>query len=265
MRETTRARIVTFGCGDGNDVRASDVALDWPQGMTFTVHARGATAVVRTRLVGQVAVYPVLAAIAVGLEEGRTLAEMLPPLEALESSSERLQRVVTPSGAVILRDDFKSALETVEASLDVLEAIPARRKIVVLGDVEQCPGHRRDEYRRLGERIGSIASQAVFLGIDCKAYGVGAERGGLARTAITRAHDDLGAALAALPKDLGAGDVVLVKGRSRQRLGRLALALVGRDVRCRIALCPIAALPSCDECRMLERGWRPGEAEAWER
>ena len=265
MREATAARIVTFGIGEGNDVRASEVALDWPHGTTFRVHARGETAAVRTQLVGRIAVYPMLAAIAVGLEEGRTIAQMLPALAAVAPTSQRLQRVVTATGAIILRDDFKGALESVESALDVLEAIPARRKIAVLGDVEQCPGKPREQYRRLGERVGRIASQAIFLGVDCKAYGVGAMNGGLPRTAITRADDDLTTALAALPTDLGEGDVVLVKGRSRQRLARVVLALLGRDVRCRVARCPLNESMDCDTCPMLARGWRPGEAESWQR
>jgi UDP-N-acetylmuramyl pentapeptide synthase len=259
MRERTRARVVTFGLAESNDVHATEVELDWPHGMRFRVHARGATAAVRTRLVGRIAVHPVLAAIAVGLEEGIALDAMVARLAALEPTSQRLQRVMTPTGAVILRDDFKSSLESVESALDVFEAIPARRKIAVVGDVEQCPGSRRDIYRRLGERIGKSASQAIFLGSDCQAYAVGAVRGGLPRSSIAKAHDDLARALAALPKDLGEGDVVFVKGRGRQRLGRIALALVGRDVHCRVAACPLHAGVSCDDCGMLERGWRPGE------
>jgi UDP-N-acetylmuramyl pentapeptide synthase len=264
MRATTAARIVTFGVDEGNHVRATEVALAWPHGTTFRVHARGESALVRTRLVGPIAVYPILAAIAVGLEEGRTFAHMLPALAAVEPTFQRLQPVATPTGATILRDDYKSALESVESALDAFETMPARRKIVVLGDVEQCPGKRRDHYRRLGERVGRIASQAIFLGSDCQAYGVGAVKGGLSRAAITRADDDLTAALAALPSDLGEGDAVLVKGRTRQRLARVVLALLGRDVRCRVALCPVGHM-ECDTCPMLERGWRPGEAEAWQR
>jgi UDP-N-acetylmuramoyl-tripeptide--D-alanyl-D-alanine ligase len=265
MRERTRARIVTFGVGERNDVRATDVELDWPHGKRVRVHARGAAVAVRTRLVGRIAVYPILAAIAVGLEEGVALDAMVARLGALDPMPQRLQRVVTPTGAVVLRDDFKSSLESVESALDVFETIPARRKIAVVGDVEQCPGSRRDTYRRLGERIGKSASHAIFLGDDCQAYANGAVRGGLPRTAVTKADDDLSAVFAALPDDLAEGDVVLVKGRGRQRLARIALGLLGRDVQCRIPACPLDSAVSCDDCGMLERGWRPGEWPAGRR
>jgi hypothetical protein len=61
-------------------------------------------------------------------------------------------------------------------------------------------------------------------------------------------------AAAAVGEDLGTGDVVLIKGRDTQRLDRVALALMGRAVRCDIAFCN--AMPMrCASCPMLERGW----------
>lgn len=190
MGETTRARIVMFGLDTANDVRASEVAFEWPHGMTFRVHARGTSAPVRIGLIGRHYIYPALAAIAVGLEAGRTLAEAAAALEALSPVSQRLAPVRTPAGAIILRDEFKSTLESVDAALDVLSEIPARRKIVVLGDVTDCPGNQRDTYRRLGDRIGRCAHRAIFIGSDCQAYASAAFRAGLPRAAIVKADDE---------------------------------------------------------------------------
>jgi UDP-N-acetylmuramyl pentapeptide synthase len=255
MRETTKARIVTFGLGETNDVRATDAVFEWPRGMTFRVHARGAVCVVRTRLLGRTSILPVLAAIAVALEEGFDLAPAIAPLEELQPTRERLQMITTPGGAVLLRDEYKSSLESIDAALDAFEQIPARRKIVVLGDVEQCPGRKRDTYRRLGDRIGRIAHQAIFLGSDCQGYVAAAVRAGMSRSATTKADDDLEKAFNALPADLAAGDVVLIKGRSSQRLARVSLFLLGRKVRCRIETCPLNTAAPCDRCQILERGW----------
>ncbi len=48
------------------------------------------------------------------------------------------------SGAIVLRDDYKSAEETIYSALDLLEDIPARRKFVVMGDVNEPRGNRRE-------------------------------------------------------------------------------------------------------------------------
>jgi len=57
-----------------------------------------------------------------------------------------------------------------------------------------------------------------------------------------------------VPGDLGPGDVVLIKGRDRQRLDRVAFALAGRQVRCNVDPCTANPI-RCATCPMLERGW----------
>ncbi|MDD5646520.1 MAG: Mur ligase family protein, partial [Candidatus Bipolaricaulis sp.] len=41
MKSCTRARVVTYGFGDGNDVRATGVQSEGSAGMRFTLHAAG--------------------------------------------------------------------------------------------------------------------------------------------------------------------------------------------------------------------------------
>jgi UDP-N-acetylmuramoyl-tripeptide--D-alanyl-D-alanine ligase len=48
MRSRTSARIITYGFGKSNDVRAEDVSHDWPRGMRFTLQTADMTRVVRT-------------------------------------------------------------------------------------------------------------------------------------------------------------------------------------------------------------------------
>jgi UDP-N-acetylmuramoyl-tripeptide--D-alanyl-D-alanine ligase len=140
MQCQTRARVITFGFAGSNDVRASDIALDWPRGMRLTLHAKGEMRVLRTSLAGKHMAYPILAAVAVALAEGFTLDEIIPRLEALTPTAGRMEAVPLANGAILLRDDFKSALETFDAALDTLSEIPARRRIVVFGEVSEPPG-----------------------------------------------------------------------------------------------------------------------------
>jgi len=43
MKPHTRAKVVTFGLTEANDVRASHIVLDWPNGTHFNLHAYGET------------------------------------------------------------------------------------------------------------------------------------------------------------------------------------------------------------------------------
>lgn len=255
MKSQTRARVVTFGVNEANDVRASDINIDWPHGTRFKLHAGGDTRDLHIRLIGKQMIYPILAAIAVALAEGFSLDQVVPALEALPPTPGRLEPVQLSNGSFILRDDYKSPLETIEAALDILSEINTGRRIVVLGDIQDPPGSKSLLYRQIGERIGRIASYAIFIGgHGCGSYTSGAKRGGLPPESAVRVGEDLLKAAELLREELKPGDVVLVKGRGVQRLDRVALSLMGRTVRCNIRYCNLTV--RCDNCLMLERGWK---------
>jgi UDP-N-acetylmuramoyl-tripeptide--D-alanyl-D-alanine ligase len=256
MAGRTRARVSTFGFGAESDVRAGDVALDWPHGTRFTLRAAGQTRPVRARLIGRPMVYAILAAVAVGLEEGFELDALLPRLEALPPTPGRLEVDTLANGAALLRDDHKSTVETLDAALGVLAEVPARRRLVVLGEIDDPPGSPWPHYRRVGERVGRVATRAVIVGTaeSFRHYAAGASRAGLGAQALVHAGPSVRAAIALLRGELGPGDVVLLKGRWGQRLERVALALAGNRVHCDITYCSLR-LGRCGRCPMLERGW----------
>jgi UDP-N-acetylmuramoyl-tripeptide--D-alanyl-D-alanine ligase len=248
------SRVVRFGIGEGNDVRATDIRLDWPHGTRFTLHVPGGPLEARVRLLGQKMVYSVLAAVAVALEEGRAVEDVLRGLDGLRPMPGRLEPVMLPDGVWVLRDDYKSSYETIDTALDVLADIPARR-IAVIGDISEPPENQGVAYRRLGERLAGVAERVIVVGEHFRRYAVGAERGGLPRSAIVDAGRSFRRAVEALREDLRPGDVVLVKGRNTQRLERVVLALQDRLVRCEIPFCRATHM-RCERCPMLERGWQ---------
>jgi UDP-N-acetylmuramoyl-tripeptide--D-alanyl-D-alanine ligase len=255
MRSQTKARVVSFGFGENNDVRARDVSFDrWPAGMRFTVCMSGQEREVRVRLIGRPMVYSILAAIAVSLAEGRALEAVLPALEAMPPTPGRLEPVLLPCGAVILRDDHKSAKETIEVALDVLSQIPAKRRFVVLGNVTEVQEKQGDLYRYIGGLVGRTASRAIFLASwNNSNYRAGATQAGMPPEAITKAGKDIFKAVELLRAELGQGDVVLVKGRGNEKLERITLALLGHRVTCSLTFCSVRGF-DCISCPMLERG-----------
>jgi UDP-N-acetylmuramoyl-tripeptide--D-alanyl-D-alanine ligase len=253
MSGQTRARIVTFGFGETNRVRASDPQLDWPRGMRFRLHAGGEERDVSIRLFGRHMIYPALAAVAVALEEGVSLDDALPRLAELSPTPGRMAVRPLESGAVLICDDYKSALETIHAALDFLEEVPAQRKIVVFGPIAEPPGSAGPLYRALGARIARIAQLAVFVD-SYREYKGGVFKGGMKRDAMFDAGADLAAAVEFLRRELRKGDVVLIKGRDSQKLARIAYLLEGRKVGCTVTTCRNRG-PGCEACAMLERGW----------
>jgi UDP-N-acetylmuramoyl-tripeptide--D-alanyl-D-alanine ligase len=255
MRSRTRARVATFGLGEANDLRASQVQLDWPRGTRFTLHLDGQQHPVRTRLVGRHQVASALAALAVAREAGLPLEQAIGRLEQLEARPGRLQLLETPNGAFILRDDFKAVYETIETALALLAEIPAERRWLVLGEIDEPPRPFGPAYRQIGEQAARAATRVLLVGgRNVRSYRSGLSAGGLAHDSVTLVGPSVLPAIDLLRKELQAGDVVLIKGRSRQRLERVAHGLLGRAVRCDLSGCP-NSMPACDVCSYLEPGW----------
>ncbi|HEX4522255.1 MAG TPA: Mur ligase family protein [Casimicrobiaceae bacterium] len=254
MRQKTRARVVTFGFGAECDVRADDVRLDWPRGTLFRMTAFGETRDVAVRLLGRHMVYPILAAIAVSHTEGYALDPTLRRLRELAPTTGRMDPVQLRNGVTVLRDDFKSTLETVHTALDVLAQVPAPRRVVLLGSVSEPPGPQRPIYQALGERVAGIASHLVLFNNEFEPYWSGARRGGMPKSAVINAGRSARDAAEALSEVLLPGDVLLIKGRGPEKLDRVRLILQGRRVGCDIRYCSLRTL-ECEQCPMLERGW----------
>lgn len=251
MGDATEARVVTFGFDPGNDVVGRSLRPDWPNGSVLEVEARGHREETRTRLVGHHSAYAVLAAVATGLEAGHPLRAILDRLEDLEPTPGRMEPVRLPGGAWLIRDEHKAAMESVIAAIDALAEVPARRRIMVLGDVAEPPGPQRQVYKEVGARLGEVADRVVFV---TNRTGFRDYRAGVRQTRPD--YEPLHAegwreAFAAI--EPGPGDVVMVKGRSSQRLARVSLAVLGHDVGCELSYCD-SRYAHCDHCPALASG-----------
>jgi len=255
MRERTKARVLTFGFSDCNDVRATDMNLVWPEGTRFQLHIAGKTYSAATRLLGSHMVYPILAAMAAAYAEGRPLEQSLEVLRDLAPTPGRMQPIELPNGAWVLNDSFKSALESIHAALDVFASIQAGRRLIVMGDVAEPPGSQGPIYRKIGEGIATIADTAVFIGNGYRQYAPGARSAGMKASRMVYAGRSVKKAFDILQTLLRPGDAVLVKGRDTQRLERIVLQLQGRRVRCAIDPCRVKGT-LCADCPMLEAEWR---------
>ncbi len=257
MATQTTARVVTYGFGEENDVRASDYRLDWPHGSRFTLHMDGQPREMTTRLLGRHQVYSILAAVAVARAEGLPLGAVCERLAALAPSKRRLQPIALPMGATLISDDLKSSIESIRAALDVLAQIRAPRRILALGDILDPPGPARPFYRELGERLVGIADRVILIGSsNHQTLITAAVKAGMAREAFyhVKGHH-WEPVVERLRAELRAGDVVLLKSNDSRRLERITLALTGHPVRCQAAYCRVR-VSSCAQCPLMQQNGR---------
>jgi UDP-N-acetylmuramoyl-tripeptide--D-alanyl-D-alanine ligase len=255
MRGLTSARVITFGFGESNQVRATHVIENELKGVRFTLQLGNTAHEIRTQLIGRHMIYPILAAVAIAHSEGCDLERAIVALEHLEPTHNRLQPIrLERSGAWLLLDAFKGALETIEVALDALSRLSARRKIVVLGDVEEPPGSQGPIYKALGKRVAEVADCVVYVGgkTNFNRLKAGLSLGQFPRDTLTHTRTDPHAIAQALDKiGLRQGDLVLIKGRSTQHLERVALILAGDTAACAARAC--ARRHDCTTCPLLQR------------
>jgi len=255
MKGTTTRRVITYGFDEGNEVRASDWQMIWPEGSQFQVHLNGMSYPIRTRLHGRHMAYPVLAALAVVYATNQSMNAAVTAMERLTPARSRMRVVELSNGARIIQDEYKSPLETTETALDFLGSIPAARRLVVLGNIGDPPGRIRESYRAIGRRFAQFADIAFLLGSYDDCYASGAAAAGMPRKRIHKLHNDLRRAVEVLRNSLEPGDVVVVKGRLDDHLERITLALSGRRIDCWRMECRSRAY-RCDNCPMLDKGWQ---------
>ena len=253
MAKHSRGRVVTYGFNSAHDVWASDLKLDWPKGTTFTLHACDEVRPVRVQLIGEQIIYSILATVAVAVTEEIPLDSVIPKLEALGPARGRMEPVALGGGVTFLDDSFKSPLESIYAALDTLSRVPAKRRIIVLGAVEEPPGPQGPIYKELGRRIATCADLLIFVPGKANLQPIrsGALEAGMARTSILHASNRVEKAIEILGAELQCDDVVLLKGAFADKYRRILLGLQGKTIKCTVKRCRVKVF-FCEDCPLLE-------------
>jgi len=261
MKTQTHARVVTFGFNKDADIRCVSVNFKSLQQTRIGININDKNLELNTRLIGKVMIYPLLAAIAVAWVKEMDLSEIKPFLEAMAPTSGRLQPVVLKNGVIILRDDYKSPEETYKAAFDAFKKIPARRRIAVIGEIEELHGKSGLTYRWLGEQVAHISNEIIFIGGKkrLKPFRSGVRNSGFSNDPIIYAAKSIRQATEILKKLLKPDDLVLLKGSGSQKLERIILNLEGQSVRCELKECSVRFI-ECKNCPMLKRGWGDGRS-----
>ena len=251
LRERTAARVITFGRSAACDLRAEEVqhSLD---GVRLRLRWRGEEASAFVPLLGEPAVTAALAAVAAALACGLDLATAAGRLALVEPVAGRLRSLPARGGALLIDDTYSAGPPSVRAALRTLAALPARRRIAVLGDIEDdhsptlvpAPSAGSEQGSSLDEdggvraddvSFGNVYAQIGALAAHCADVIIWKGDGGADAIRVARqarpgivAHvvHTADAALGLLPPDLGPGDVVLVKGGAAARMERIAAALL---------------------------------------
>jgi len=235
---------LTFGASAECDTRYENAVSAWPQLLKFTVVINGQRREIRTSLLGTHWVGAILACITVAHHLGIPLDKIASVIESVTPYPGRMQLVRLPSGAIVIRDEIKGSMHTIDVALDELCKATAKRKFLVFCDVGESARSPRDRLTKVGRRVAELVDYVIFIGDKCHHGVAGALSGGLAEGRGLGFPSYVEAAEFLRPI-LGEGDVVLLKADRNNQLPRLFYSLL-EEVRCTIPLCSKTMV--CDDC-----------------
>lgn len=163
MRARTDAEVVLFGEAADADVRVTDVQLDELARATCVVHTPWGRFQLRLGVSGRHMVGNAAAAVACAGVVGADVAAGVDALADADLSPMRMQVLRTASGGLIVNDCYNANPTSMLVALDALAAIPARRRIALLGVMAEISDPAA-EHRR-------VAAHAARLGIEVVAVG----------------------------------------------------------------------------------------------
>ncbi len=219
MRHRTRARVFTYGLDPAADLWADNIESRGLDGIYFHLHYQRETLHLKVPLLGRHSVHTALRATAVGLVEGLTWQEIVEGLQAVGATQLRLAAVKGPGGSLILDDTYNASPESVIAALNLLHELEGRR-VAVLGDMLELGAYEEEGHRLVGRRAREVVSLLVTVGPRARYISDEARRYGLSAGAVVELKDN-DEALAYLRREIGAGDVVLIKGSRGVHLDRI--------------------------------------------
>lgn len=247
MARQIRCRMVRFGTRPEFDVWADQISASWPERLRFRAHSGGESCQVRTRFVGKQWTPSMLAALAAAEVCGVTFSDAARAIQDVQPSTARMEPVVLPGNITFLRDEAHGNLDDTEAALDVLRTACVTRRVLVISDVANSGKHYRQRQRMLAQRAAESADVVVFVSDGSDYAARQAVRAGMAPGTV---HHFCSPRQAAefLRMELRSGDLVLLKGQTKDHLSRIYFAQLG-TIECWKINCGRRYV--CDACEFL--------------
>ena len=221
-----KGKVVIYGMKPTANVRAESIRSNGALGSEFDIMAGDTREHAKLPLVGEHNVLNALAAVAVGLERGLKLPQAALALATM-SPSEKRGEVLQLGNITVVNDCYNSNPKALAAMVDALAAMPAKRRIVIAGEMLELGPSGEELHRGAGQHM---ADHKIDLLIGVR---------GLAQAMVQAAKEKgLRAEFVATPEEAGdwlarearAGDVILLKASRGVKLEKALEILKSQSV-----------------------------------
>jgi len=211
-----KGKVVLFGIRPIADVRAENITPRGAEGSSFDLVVGGCRENVLLPLVGAHNIQNSLAAVAVALERGLSPSDAANALASLRPADKRGQ-VLQVGNIAVINDCYNSNPKALEAMIDALAEMSAKRRIVVAGEMLELGPAAEDLHRRSGQHA-SRKGIDIVIGVRGHAKQIAeAARDSGIRAEFLSTPEEAGEWLA---RETREGDVVLLKASRGVKLER---------------------------------------------
>ncbi len=215
--KSTFAHRLTYGTGEGVDVRATDISCD-PEGSSFNLRHEGSSLTMRVNLPGRFNVHNALAACAAGLVLGCDGEALRSGIESVMKVPGRMERIECGQGFRIIVD-YAHTPDALSSALAALRPITPGKLICVFG----CGGDR-DQGKRsvMGAVVAEGADRAVVTSDNPRSEDPLAiidqivEGLSKAKAVKYKVVPDRAEAIESALRDARPGDTVLIAGKGHE-------------------------------------------------
>ncbi|MDP3901497.1 MAG: UDP-N-acetylmuramoyl-tripeptide--D-alanyl-D-alanine ligase [bacterium] len=225
MKEKTRAHALTFGFGDGAEVRITNFENRWnngrPEGVAFKLECAGSFVPLRINgCLGKPQAYAAAAAACVGLAFGMNLVRIVEALHYYKSPPHRLKVISGIKNSFIIDDTYNASLLSMQGALESVRDVKKRRRVGILGDMLEIGKYSIQAHETIGRLAGKTLNILITIGPHAKFIAAAANKVGLAKKNIF-SFDRVEDALAEVNKLVRKNDLILVKASRAIGLGKI--------------------------------------------
>lgn len=227
LKGLLKFRTVLYGMEEGMDYQAYNITTAGEGGTSFFIMVNNKEYKVHVPAPGVHHVHNALVAIAVGIELGVPMEEIVQGISQFNTGKMRLN-IISQNGIKVINDVYNASPQSMEAAINVLTDIDVRgRRIAVLGDMLEMGEWAPGAHLEVGKYAASKAvDYIVAVGENARFIAEGAAAEGMQPSCIRHfsSNPEAGAFLEAMVAE---GDVVLVKGSRGMRMEELVNRLTG--------------------------------------
>ena len=207
-------KVLTFGESGGATVRARGIRDRGVAGMSADIETPVGSRTIETTLLGRGNLMNVLAATAVAAEFGIDLDTISREVSRLQPADRRGAVRHLGRGITLIDDSYNSSPSALRRALDVVRHEASRtRAIAVLGEMLELGAHANALHESCGRAAAAAGLSRLFTvgGAPARVLADAAVAAGMPKSAVAYFETSEQAAPAVVA-EVGAGDLVLVKG-----------------------------------------------------